>query len=146
MRDFETAVTTHLLIALEAWGGALRDGEPWARMFWAGNPAAQNREFGVDASAAAVCDDRELDAAERQALSRAIRKLAGTGVLVPIRPRGSRITHVRPTTEGLRIAIQLVRQDGYEPNLGDVLLALANTTWSTPEHVEAVRAMQEAQP
>ena len=141
--DYDSAVMRHLIASLDAWGTALRAGEKWASWWWnAKNPAAALRSLGVSASVTEIMDNAELDAAGRMALMRCIRGLCTAGLLVPIRRNGHRITHLRPTSKGLAVAVALVRQEGGKPDLDAVLVALDAAEWATDELRAAVEAMK----
>jgi hypothetical protein len=77
--------------------------------------------------APAKWDAAPLSDAERQACSRATLQLQGLGLLERItEPRRDRVTHVRPTASGLRLALQLAGPDADRLAIRE---GLGLTTW-----------------
>ena len=80
--------------------------------------------------------DRPLTMAERQAFSRALRKLEADGLVVAVRSAGGRVLCVQLTPNGLIAALRLAPS----ANLDAIATALEATVWSTPEHLAALKA------
>ncbi len=107
------------------------------------NPAEQLRDLGVP-YVPARWSEGETDQATRQAFSRAVRRLTGLGLLVAIRRRGNRISHLRPTPKGLHVAAELVMQRyGTTPDADSLVAALQTAKWATAEHTATTEALRE---
>jgi len=87
----------------------------------------------------------ELTAAGRQAFSRAARHLESLGLVVAVRQSGDRLTHLRPTPEGLRVAVKLAQDGGKPPDLGHVAKAMLEAEWTTEGHREALNVLLDEQ-
>ena len=144
--DAESEILTATIAGLEAWGQALRHLDAgdrsywWARAFHSNNPAEQYREHGVPYRPT-LWVESELDTAQRQALSRAVRSLSNLGLIVAVRQNGSRVSHIQPTPKGLQMAIKLVVQQGHMPDTKAVAIALRTSGWATDEHLAALEQM-----
>ena len=77
---------------------------------------------------------------ERQALSRAVRRLEQVGLLVRVtEPHRDRVTHLRPTAAGLQRALQLA---GSQADPAAVAVGLRETSWG--RQLAALIASDEA--
>jgi hypothetical protein len=145
--DYEALILEDLVANLDGWGQSLRENKPsdsWARMFHSDNPAQQLRDWGCRYDSESFAFGHDVTAADRMGFTRAARNLAGLHLVVVIRRRGSRVSHLQITPKGLDMGVRLVRSQGGKPDLGNLALALATSRWATSEHLAAVEALKEA--
>ena len=137
-----------MLSLLEFWGMSLTTydagdrSQSWCRDRTSKFPA-EYEKLGVRYIPAmwAEWGGYELTTAGRQAFSRAARHLESLGLIVTVRQSGDRLTHLRPTPEGLRVAVRLAQDGGNPPNLGYVVKAMDEAEWTTEGHREALNGL-----
>lgn len=128
----ETVTLQNIIVALEVWGGALRDGEAWAR-----SPALAERVNGLGYRPA-VWLGHDPTPAERKAFSRAAVSLERRGLVDRV-VWESRVAFLRPTAQGLLVAISLTR----EPiDVALVRAAIDRANWSTKAHLDALELLE----
>ena len=117
--DYEREILVQVLSLLDFWGMSLTTfdagdrSQSWCRDKTSKFPA-EYEKLGVRYIPAmwAEWGGYELTTAGRQAFSRAARHLESLGLVVTVRQSGDRLTHLRPTPEGLRVAVRLDRTAG----------------------------------
>jgi hypothetical protein len=145
--DCEAAILTEGLIALKDWGDGLRSRDRsswWMKKFDDRHNQCfpfQMRHLGIP------YEPREwvgepLTSGERQAFARAAASLEALGLIIPVRQRGTRLSHFRLTPRGLQIAVVL----NSDVDLQSVKKAIATTKWGTREHLRAVRVTRPTKP
>ncbi len=151
--DYEKEILVQTLLLLEDWGRALvaldagDHTQSWCRDYRGNAFAREYPTLGARyiPSKWAEWGRYALDAAGRQAFSRAARHLESLGLVVAVRQSGGRLTHLRLTPEGLRVAVQLAAADGISPNLDRLAQALAETQWANHEHLDVIEALAAQQ-
>ncbi len=136
--DYEREILVQVLSLLDFWGMSLTTfdagdrSQSWCRDKTSKFPA-EYEKLGVRYIPAmwAEWGGYELTTAGRQAFSRAARHLESLGLVVTVRQSGDRLTHLRPTPEGLRVAVRLAQDGGNPPNLGYVAKAMEEAEWTT---------------
>jgi len=145
MLEYDAVILVESIRLLEFWGYVLRNGDPkdgnylWLKVAY-DNPrldttAYQIRHFGLPYEPKYWLD-RHPTEAERQGFSRAVKRLAGSGLMEPVARYGTRTSHIRMTPKGLETAIKLCPPD--DMDLEAVGIALGHCKWGTAEHVAAV--------
>ena len=134
----ENTILAHVCYALGGASFHLAAGEPWAAALVELSSGAEYLpSFWLD---------RSLSDAERQAYSRACRRLEQRGRVVRV-VSGGRVTHLQPTPRGLVDGIAAAADQFGEPvDLACLVIALGKAAWATPEHRAAVAAIQQQQP
>lgn len=150
--DYEREILVQALSWLDFWGWALVTCDAgdrtnsWCRDRTSKFPA-EYEKLGARYIPAmwAEWGGYELTAAGRQAFSRAARHLESLGLIVAVRQSGTRLTHLRPTPRGLRVAVRLAQDDGNPPDLEYIAKAMLEAGWVTEGHREVLNALLDEQ-
>ena len=145
MPEHDAVILIESIRLLEYWGFILRQGDPrdgnylWLKVCY-DNPrhdttAYQIRHFGLPYEPK-VWIGRIPTEAERQGVSRAVKRLAESDLLEPVARYGTRTSHFRLTPKGLEAAVKLL--DPGDTDLEAIGIALRHCLWGTAEHVAAV--------
>lgn len=131
-RDHQAELLHWALVDIQTLGEALVRREDWAL-----RPDGPVRSLGSEyiPSWWSKVDEQPYGPRDRQAFSRATKTLEAAGLLVLIRAYECRLTHVRITPLGLKVAMKL---NGDWVNRRAVATALRATAWGMEEHLAAI--------
>jgi hypothetical protein len=137
--DYEAEILYWMVVSLDAFGSAiLRNDKHLDR--WANLPDAPCRLHGPRYDPTTWRTEQGPPTpADRQGFSCAAQSLEAAGLVVLVRQHGKRVSHVRPTPLGLRVALTLAP----EADLAAIAKAIKTAAWGTAAHLATIKTSKK---